>query len=57
LAVVGLGENAYDISDKIESLLEKYEPAELRHRKDIGDRHVIQLKTDRLNDLRSKASQ
>ena len=52
LAVVGLGEHIADISEKMEALLKKIEPASLRHRTDIGDELIIQKKVQKMSELR-----
>ncbi len=52
LALVGLGEQITDLSQKMETLLEKIEPASLRHRKDIGDELIIQKKVQKMLELR-----
>jgi len=56
LAIVGLGENAYNISEKMEALLKQIEPPMLRHRKDIGDENVIRNKIQKMKSLRSEVS-
>ncbi len=56
LAIVGLGENVYNISEKMEVLLEKIEPPMLRHRKDIGDEKVIRNKIEKMRKLRGEIS-
>ena len=56
LAIVGLGENAYNISEKMEALLEQVEPPRLRHRKDIGNENVILNKIQKMRSLRSEVS-
>ena len=53
LAVVGLGEDAGFLSEKIEKLLEEIEPASLRHRKDVGNGGLIRSKTEHMRGLRS----
>ena len=56
LAIVGLGENVYNISEEMEALLGKIEPPMLRHRKDIGDENVISNKIQKMRSLRSEVS-
>ena len=56
LAIVGLGENVYNISEEMEALLEQIEPPMLRHRKDIGDENVIRNKIQKMRSLRSEVS-
>jgi len=55
-AIVGLGENVYNISEEMEALLEQIEPPMLRHRKDIGDENVIRNKIQKMRSLRSEVS-
>jgi phosphoribosylamine--glycine ligase len=54
LAIVGVGEDAYSISEKMEELLERIEPPDLRHRRDVGDENIIQNKIQKMSSLRSK---
>ena len=56
LAIVGLGENVYNISEKMEALLDQIEPTMLRHRKDIGNENVILNKIQKMRSLRSEVS-
>lgn len=56
LAIVGLGENVYNISEQMEALLEQIEPPTMRHRKDIGDENVIRNKIQKMRSIRSKVS-
>ena len=56
LAIVGLGENVFNISEEMEALLEQIEPPSLRHRKDIGDENVIRNKIQKMKSLRSEVS-
>ncbi len=53
LAVVGTGDDAGNVSARIESLLDQIEPNTLRHRKDIGDVCVIQKKIQKMENLRN----
>jgi phosphoribosylamine--glycine ligase len=54
LAIVGVGEDACSISEKMEELLERIEPPDLRHRRDVGDENIIQNKIQKMSSLRSK---
>lgn len=49
IAVAKLDETPEIASGRIEELLSVYQPAVLRHRKDVGDAQVIQRKIDRMN--------
>ncbi|MHB8806693.1 MAG: phosphoribosylamine--glycine ligase [Anaerolineaceae bacterium] len=53
-AIVGMGEDTYRISEKMETLLDRIEPSSLRHRKDIGDAQIIRNKIQKMESLRSK---
>lgn len=53
LALVGLGDDPAGISARMESLLEHFQPAGLRHRKDVGDGAVIQARVERMDRLRA----
>ena len=52
MAIVGIGDNPEDLSDKIETLLMDIQPKSLRHRKDIADRVTIQQKIAHMDNLR-----
>jgi len=52
LAVVGTGDDAGDISAKIEDLLDDIQPDTMRHRKDVGDAGIIQKKIQKMEILR-----
>jgi len=52
LAVVGTGDDAGEISAKIETLLNDIQPNTLRHRKDVGDARIIQKKVQKMEALR-----
>ena len=52
LAVVGTGDDAGDISAKIEDLLDAIQPDTMRHRKDVGDAGIIQKKIQKMEILR-----
>jgi len=56
LAIVGLGENVYNISEKMEALLDQIEPPTMRHRKDIGDEDVIRNKIQKMRSIRNEVS-
>ena len=56
LAIVGLGENVFNISEEMETLFTQIEPPMLRHRKDIGDEKVIRNKIQKMRSLRSEDS-
>jgi phosphoribosylamine--glycine ligase len=56
LAVVGLGDSPGQVSEMLEALLGRVQPAGLRHRTDIGDEQVIQGKLQRMIDLRKGRS-
>ena len=51
LGLVGIGETPGEISGKMEAFLEKFEPEELRHRKDIGNSAVIQKKIEAMETI------
>lgn len=54
LAIVGLGETPAEISARIETLLSTCQPAELRHRKDVGDGQILQRKVERMAKIRGE---
>jgi len=54
LAIAGVGDDPYRISEKMETLLDQIEPSSLRHRKDIGDAKIIHEKIQKMESLRSK---
>jgi len=56
LAIVGLGESVYNISEQMEALLERIEPSTMRHRKDIGDEIVIRNKIQKMRSIRNEVS-
>jgi len=56
LAIVGLGENVYNISEQMEALLEQIEPSTMRHRKDVGDEVVIRNKIQKMRSIRNEVS-
>jgi phosphoribosylamine--glycine ligase len=56
LAIVGLGENVFNISEEMEALLEKIEPPTMRHRKDIGDEYVVRNKIQKMRSIRNEVS-
>ena len=56
LAIVGLGENVYNISERMEALLEQIEPPTMRHRKDVGDEVVIRNKIQKMRSIRNEVS-
>jgi phosphoribosylamine---glycine ligase len=51
-ALVGIGNDLFNLSEKMETILKNIEPHTLRHRKDIGDKSIIQEKIKKMNDLR-----
>ncbi len=53
LAIVGVGDDVFSISDQMEELLMRIEPPTLRHRKDIGDREVIRNKIEKMRNIRN----
>lgn len=55
LAIVGVGDDPGSISTKMEALLDRIEPATLRHRKDIGDARLLDTKINKMKSLRSEA--
>jgi phosphoribosylamine--glycine ligase len=52
LAIVGLGDNPGEISERMEELLTTIEPTTLRHRKDVGSAITIQAKIERMAKIR-----
>jgi len=54
IAIVGIGEDAATISEKIETLLARIEPSTLRHRRDIGDKKVMEDKVHKMQSLRKE---
>jgi phosphoribosylamine--glycine ligase len=56
LAIVGLGEDVYNISEQMETLLEQIEPPTMRHRKDVGDEIVIRNKIQKMRSIRNEVS-
>jgi len=56
LAIVGLGENVYNISERMEALLEQIEPSTMRHRKDVGDENIISNKIQKMRSIRNEVS-
>jgi phosphoribosylamine-glycine ligase len=56
LAVVGLGEDVFNLSERMENLLAHIEPPSLRHRKDIGDKDIIRAKINKMRELRRAAA-
>jgi len=54
LAIVGLGETPAEVSARIEALLALCQPAELRHRKDVGDGQILQDKVERMAKIRGE---
>ena len=53
LAIVGVGDDVFSISEQMEELLARIEPPTLRHRKDIGDREVIRNKIEKMRNIRN----
>ena len=53
IALVGIGDNPGNLSDRLEKVLGKVEPDVLRHRRDIGTTATLQKKVDRMNAIRS----
>jgi phosphoribosylamine-glycine ligase len=53
MAVIGLGDTPGEVSAKIETLLAQVQPPELRHRKDVGDEHIVQQKVERMAKIRA----
>ena len=53
IGILGFGDSPEDISEKIENLLAQIQPPELDHRKDVGDRAVLQMKTEKMNHLKA----
>jgi phosphoribosylamine--glycine ligase len=56
-AVVGIGRDTAEISNNIESVLQKIEPPNMRHRKDIGDKTIIKQKVKNLAKIRNNIIQ
>ncbi len=52
VGIFGLGKTPEEISDKIENILKKIEPKELRHRKDVADKEILKLKMKRMQELK-----
>ncbi|MBM3137135.1 MAG: phosphoribosylamine--glycine ligase, partial [Chloroflexi bacterium] len=57
LAIYGAGEDLFDLTRRMESLLLRIEPPVLRHRKDIGDEKVIRKKIERMKLIRNEAAE
>jgi len=53
VAISGTGDNLFDLSSRMESLLLKIEPPSLRHRKDIGSELIIKKKIENMQKIRN----
>jgi len=53
LGIVGLGESPGSVSEQIEGFLQEVDLNQLRHRKDIGNRDVIQHKINKMKEIRN----
>ena len=56
IALVGLGKNVFELSGKMEEMLEQIEPPTIRHRKDIGNEKIIDAKIQKMKELRGMSS-
>ncbi|MCJ7773501.1 MAG: phosphoribosylamine--glycine ligase [Desulfobacterales bacterium] len=52
IALIGLGKNMFELSDKMEEMLKQIEPPTIRHRKDIGDERIVRAKIQKMKELR-----
>ena len=56
IALVGLGKNVFELSGKMEEMLEQIEPPTIRHRKDIGNEKIVDAKIQKMKELRGMSS-
>lgn len=52
LALAGLGDDPGGVAARMEDMLARVEPAGLRHRRDVGDARILQVKTERMAALK-----
>jgi len=54
MAIAGLDEKIYQLSDKIENFLKEIEPLQFRHRHDIGSKAVIEKRIQHMKSIRAQ---
>ena len=57
MAIAGLDDDIYQLSDKIEKILKEIEPPQFRHRHDVGSKAVIEKRIQHMKSIRAEAEQ